>query len=105
MKYILFAASTIFTLKSLAGGITGEDKIWDCSRYQTGTVAQYSSKNLGDSVSVDIEVTGERCAWFQLCMDENKQKFSKLLKTYVDFVWVDDNDQVYYSSALESDNK
>ena len=51
-------------------------------------------------VSVDIEVTGEMCDG-KLCMDEKKQKFSKLLKTYIDFIWMDDNDEVYYSSALD----
>jgi hypothetical protein len=56
-------------------------------------------------VSVDIEVTGEMCDG-KLCMDEKKQKFSKVLKTYIDFIWMDDNNEVYYSSALDaSSNK
>ncbi len=69
--------------------------------YRIRTNGKIWTYHYSPGVSVDIEVTGERCAWFQLCMDENKQKFSKLLKTYVDFVWVDDNDEVYFSSALE----
>jgi hypothetical protein len=66
--------------------IRSQDKIWTY-HYSPG-------------VSVDIEVTGEMCDG-KLCMDEKKQKFSKVLKTYIDFIWMDDNDEVYYSSALD----
>jgi len=69
--------------------------------YRIRTNGKIWTYHYSPGVSVDVEVTGERCAWFKLCMDENKQKFSKLLDTYVDFVWMDDKDEVYYSSALE----
>ncbi|OFZ29531.1 MAG: hypothetical protein A2622_07335 [Bdellovibrionales bacterium RIFCSPHIGHO2_01_FULL_40_29] len=63
----------------------------------TGSIWTY---HLTPGISADVEITGEMCGK-EICLDEKKQKISKVLKIYKDFIMMDDKDQIYYSSALD----
>ncbi|OFZ29533.1 MAG: hypothetical protein A2622_07345 [Bdellovibrionales bacterium RIFCSPHIGHO2_01_FULL_40_29] len=60
--------------------------------------------HLTPGISADVEITGEMCGK-KICLDERKQKISKVLKIYKDFIMMDDNDKIYYSSAMDNADK
>ncbi len=56
--------------------------------------------HLTPGISADVEITGEMCGK-EICLDEKKQKISKILNVYKDFIMMDDENKIYYSSAVD----
>ncbi len=56
--------------------------------------------HLTPGISADVEITGEMCGK-EICLDEKKQKISKVLNVYKDFIMMDDENKIYYSSAVD----